>query len=292
MLVLFHFSCEGCWLAFYDRIEINRIRFTTVICTIINSTRMDCSRCRKLWALSLQTDYVLHRDAEELTSGVQSGCWVCRRIESTLQQVWQAAGFHKPSSRKFLSSRTQYKDSGIIPIDVIWINKGPFPSEKVVNLFFKPNYTDRPVPALSGHTGSVESWRYVLERLRNCQAHHDLCAEEKTWLPTRLVEICSDVDTPRPVSYSNSFRVVESANIATRRSYATVSHMWGAHQTIALTTETQDAYTAGISNHMMPKKYLEAAIVARRLGIKYLWIDSLVSIPLLTTVEALHTAED
>lgn len=55
----------------------------------------------------------------------------------------------------------------------------------------------------------------------------------------------------------------------------TVSHRWDNAQFIKLTLENPDEFKTGIVVAKFPKTFQDALIVAKRLQISYLWIDSL-----------------
>jgi hypothetical protein len=55
----------------------------------------------------------------------------------------------------------------------------------------------------------------------------------------------------------------------------TLSHCWGKAEVLELTENTIDILRAGISVEQLPRLYQEAVAITRKLGIRYLWIDSL-----------------
>lgn len=57
--------------------------------------------------------------------------------------------------------------------------------------------------------------------------------------------------------------------------YACLSHCWGGALTIRTTTDTVDDYHVQIPRNRLPLTFAEAIDLIRRLGISYLWIDSL-----------------
>lgn len=57
--------------------------------------------------------------------------------------------------------------------------------------------------------------------------------------------------------------------------YIALSHMFGKTGTLMTTTDTITERMQGMVLSEMPKSFCDAVIVTRRLGIQYLWIDSL-----------------
>jgi len=61
----------------------------------------------------------------------------------------------------------------------------------------------------------------------------------------------------------------------TRGNYTALSYCWGTQQTIVLSQELLDAGPVVYDLGKLPKTIQEAVIVTRRLGLSYLWVDSL-----------------
>jgi len=57
--------------------------------------------------------------------------------------------------------------------------------------------------------------------------------------------------------------------------YLTLSHCWGGAEVLKLTSSNCKSMTDGISMKRLPRTFQDAIIVTRRLGHRYLWIDSL-----------------
>jgi len=132
----------------------------------------------------------------------------------------------------------------------------------------------------SGGDGVVDWERGIVGRQRSvnvdftlarswiddCFANHPTCGKmSDTRLPLRVLDVGSadDVD----------IRLVE--HIAEHAPYATLSHCWGKSPTLRLTSETRPSFREKIPYNMLPKTFQDAVTSTRRLGIRYLWIDSL-----------------
>jgi hypothetical protein len=93
-------------------------------------------------------------------------------------------------------------------------------------------------------------------------------AADGSFLPTRLLD----------VSHTGSgseaaVRLVRGCDVTGR--YATLSHCWGRAQISRLLTTNQADMEGGIRLTTLPTTFRQAVVVARFLGIPYLWIDSL-----------------
>ena len=107
--------------------------------------------------------------------------------------------------------------------------------------------------------------------INDCLHNHDQCPDlVKTVLPKRVVEILDDG------ALRLSTSEVEAA-------YATVSYCWGGPQVCATTKSNLEHRSTGFSVSSLPQTLQNAVQVTRRLGLKYIWIDSLCIIQDATT---------
>ncbi|GKT68609.1 heterokaryon incompatibility protein [Colletotrichum tofieldiae] len=126
----------------------------------------------------------------------------------------------------------------------------------------------------SNNTASDESWSKATTWIQNCTSDHLACNVETNagpWHPTRLL----DLDVPN--SNPDMFRVVVTSEqrIGPGEPYTTLSHCWGSAQFLQLKKSTYDEFKKGVKLDRLPKTFREAIQVTRRLGIRFLWIDSL-----------------
>ena len=57
--------------------------------------------------------------------------------------------------------------------------------------------------------------------------------------------------------------------------YVALSHCWGQTKILILEDHMLETMTHGIDWSQLPRTFQDAMIVTRRLGLRYLWIDSL-----------------
>ncbi|QDS71923.1 hypothetical protein FKW77_000564 [Venturia effusa] len=141
---------------------------------------------------------------------------------------------------------------------------------EVLDLFVSPN-TFSPWPSIrigvetSGNTVSLASFRLVEEWLSECLQKHNSCgAKTRPALPTRVLDL---------FSLGSDLSLCEPQTKDER--YACLSHCWGDARTTTTTLGNLEAHKALISFSILPKTFQEAIIFTRKLGIQYLWIDSL-----------------
>ncbi|KAI9152263.1 hypothetical protein HJFPF1_09492 [Paramyrothecium foliicola] len=123
---------------------------------------------------------------------------------------------------------------------------------------------------VQGCTNSEQSLAWAKQKLRNCCNEHELCQlPEITPLPSRVL----DVGTPKSEDEIRFVRLLNTRE--TFGNYVCLSHCWGGHSTIKTTKETLEKHTGGIPISSLPKTFCDAVIFTHRLGLRYLWIDSL-----------------
>lgn len=100
--------------------------------------------------------------------------------------------------------------------------------------------------------------------LRECTDNHPKCKQTRSPLPTRVIAVRSDKEEPFLFE-----------TMGEEAAYIALSHCWGKHQPLTTTTETLEQRKKGIPLLDVPLTFRDAILVTRKLGIDYLWIDSL-----------------
>ena len=124
-------------------------------------------------------------------------------------------------------------------------------------------------------TASTESFQSAAAWIADCVGQHDcstrlMLEEHDTGLqlwPSRLVDVQA-FDSP-----CEDVRLVD--NDGSRDKYITLSYCWGHSRTFKTTTRSVRLRKACITFDSLPKTFQDAVLIARRLGIRYLWIDAL-----------------
>lgn len=114
--------------------------------------------------------------------------------------------------------------------------------------------------------------------MASCLAQHEDCRRTlsdliidetaKSALPTRVIRI--DFENGKVL-----LRLVETKGHCD--SYIALSHCWGdaTHHPLKTTSSSLKAHLANICQEQLPRTFQDAVTIARALGIRYLWIDSL-----------------
>jgi hypothetical protein len=116
----------------------------------------------------------------------------------------------------------------------------------------------------SGFTGSEAALAFVEAQIEQCVDTHSLCGgREPKAMPTRVVEIL-DRHHVRLMHTNGEFAL-----------YAALSHCWGKDVALQTTSENIATHLKGIAWDTLPKTFQDAVDFCYKLGLKYVWIDSL-----------------
>ncbi|KAF9696992.1 hypothetical protein EKO04_004762 [Ascochyta lentis] len=144
-----------------------------------------------------------------------------------------------------------------------YCSKGTDKFEAPADPMFLPHHVKRACK-ISGNTGSDKAVLQVKAWLNECSEKHTRCrGVSPSVLPTRVLLI----EGPENV------RLVCSQGDTAP--HACLSHCWGARPPLQTTISTYTQYQIGIPLAELPPTFKDAISFTYRLGIKYLWIDSL-----------------
>ncbi|KAK7413623.1 hypothetical protein QQX98_007486 [Neonectria punicea] len=135
----------------------------------------------------------------------------------------------------------------------------------------------RPWSVLDSKIGSGQSLQKIQDWVLSCDKNHEHCrppsSEAGAYFPTRVL----DVDKAElGVVHLRNRNEIEAENGGTYPAYWTLSHRWGDPDLIPrLLLTTERRFRDGISLDDLSPTFRDAALLVRRLGQRYLWIDSL-----------------
>lgn len=132
---------------------------------------------------------------------------------------------------------------------------------------------NEPLEFPEGDNGHLQ---FLSHKFETCIKEHTACgiAQTSGWIPTRLLDLqlaeraCDCIalvkrsDVQITMAYSNP-------------AYLTLSHVWGSSMPSCLTKRNYMDMKAGVPVDTIPQCYKDAVYIARKLHIRYLWIDSL-----------------
>lgn len=117
-------------------------------------------------------------------------------------------------------------------------------------------------------TCSESSFCRASKWIADCTLNHHECSQvgSSSWFPTRVLDVSGD---------PNWVRIQISRQEHLGHKYLTLSHCWGGTQTTITKLQTLPDFVKGIRVSSLPTTYRDAIDITRRLGYRYLWIDSL-----------------
>jgi hypothetical protein len=128
-------------------------------------------------------------------------------------------------------------------------------------------YNDAQVSISTASEGSMKLARKWLD---HCLSEHRTCKDVHSWsniLPTRLIDVGSSPDAP--------LRLCVARHIRPAPVYLTLSHCWGGAKILRLLKDNYDEFRQAIPKDELPLTFRNAVDITRRLGYRYIWIDSL-----------------
>lgn len=134
----------------------------------------------------------------------------------------------------------------------------------------------RSTSALPVSTSSSATSQWLDDMIKQCLSTHSECRmsqQNSTYLPTRVI----DVGT-YPDSRAERVHIVCPTVKNIQGRYTTLSYCWGGKQDSCLKRANFKKYQDpqhGIDVPTLPKTIQDAILVTRRLGIRFLWVDSL-----------------
>ncbi|KAI1809561.1 HET-domain-containing protein [Poronia punctata] len=143
-----------------------------------------------------------------------------------------------------------------------WPGSGP-----QVRFVLEPIEDAVPEPITSDSTASKETWEQATKWINTCLTTHTHNQISPKWYPTRLLSV--DTDLIQLIDTSTSIIPGSGSE------YVTLSHSWGTANVLKLTKTTSTRLRNGIPLSSLPLTFQHAIQVTRRLGHKYIWIDSL-----------------
>ncbi|KAH8179914.1 heterokaryon incompatibility protein (HET) domain-containing protein [Sarocladium implicatum] len=120
---------------------------------------------------------------------------------------------------------------------------------------------------LQDHTGSLSSLQTAREWLSTCTREQPACNDgrDPEFRPSRLLYLDDN----------QQIRLHTWKDYPVTTSYLTLSHCWGEAQFLKLQESNLREFKEDIPWNALPQTFQDAIQVARHLGLKYLWIDSL-----------------
>lgn len=230
-----------------------------------------------------------HELGTALTASAHSGCHLCSLIDASLHYLGDRARERYDGCLIPLLTRDGPDIQGCSSLQ-IGIELGANDIESIVRIYRHTNgrTNDKRLqnPCYLRHGGLVEdsletragwstntcsSASFVMLRswLRQCIDDHEICRLSLcSTKPTRVLDLLA-------FPASDLIRMVETHEVNTDLTYATLSYRWSNTTDFVLTTSNYEDYRSQIPQKSLPRTIREAIEICRSLGVRYLWVDAL-----------------
>ena len=206
---------------------------------------------------------------------MENGCQFCRLILEVLQiyapliDDQAGIGIYHYGAWIEIAWMTGSKMENSIHVYGMF-DMGPFATQPGI-----AHYTTMPVVQdIIGNTDSVEALQWISDKIIQCNSEHDECIRNSdTLLPKRLLDVGEPQGSEAGVPDGVNIRLVETRNEYV--DYICLSHCWGVGFVFKTTKENVDERIQVIKFSDLPKTFQDAVEITRKLGKRYLWIDSL-----------------
>lgn len=267
-----------------------------------------CNQTLKYCQYESTENRSIHSTYQSFLAAVDQGCCLCRGLHRQIPEEWNqelrrrvATSEQRPGKRrkvdKGLEGVTWYRRDfnnsryGFMELNLEFIRSNEHSTCPSSELPKNPRQTVYPVKVDPGpwaltslSTDSEETFKKIKTWLDKCQKEHDARCHlrrnytDSEWHPTRLVEITSASESNENTNALRC-RIVEPKSKAMLQNlrYATLSHRWPQNQQgfQKLTLDTLPLWKSSLPINTLSQTFRDALLVAQRLGVSYLWIDSI-----------------
>ncbi|KAI0914585.1 heterokaryon incompatibility protein-domain-containing protein [Ustulina deusta] len=236
-----------------------------------NSETSPCSHCNNLQRTDPRgRSWRLETRLTSLESSANSGCRFCKLLVSGIDVCVPAWEPQKRAKSDVYEYEAELPFQGLT-LNLDWHGANNARTQASVDFFtLHPNtcpWTCINVGSdICGDTSSEAGFARSSQWIRECTQSHVVCnSRRSTPLPSRVVDV-GDSDRAQ-------IKLYETQNEPAR--YMCLSHCWGTAQIIKTTTATLQQHKKGIPWAGLSTTFQHAITFARKLGIRYVWIDSL-----------------
>ncbi|PYI02576.1 HET-domain-containing protein [Aspergillus sclerotiicarbonarius CBS 121057] len=213
---------------------------------------------------------------------LKASCWICKKLVAWME-VTHPILFKKwrglPMTFVFEQSVVATRDGPghLLPCEIVAMPlfRGEVidSNECVINLdFMSEGELRREMMIATNQQSTTADFTLIQTWMDNCIQGHHRCVNvsENSWYPTRLLHLASD-------GQGAGVKLVITKGARLKGPYVTLSHRWqqNAHRFPMLRTSTIQQMQQGINVRRLPRAFQDAILLTRRLGVEYLWIDSL-----------------
>ena len=255
-----------------------------------------CTQCYKLLtaneqdfdSASARYKFPIDVDSESLSARVKAGCWLCILLDKWLESELEGTLIPPCVCRVRNATTTSdftTKQSGNYMLEFDIKSSSYRNLSTVLRLTShheapmtpqKQNETLKlgsipPTSSLSASsTASQSCFDLIKWWIDDCDLNHKLCSFRRelstSWLPSRLIFLGD--------GYNEFPRLCFREEILHGKRYNTLSHRWGTNM-FRLLSNNIESLKKILPLDKLPATYIDAMEISRKMGIEYIWIDSL-----------------
>ncbi|GAW23391.1 hypothetical protein ANO14919_129490 [Xylariales sp. No.14919] len=141
----------------------------------------------------------------------------------------------------------------------------------------------RPWSKLDSKIGSTQDLNTIQTWIAHCGTKHEHCYKAPTFFPSRVIDVQDAElgivrlrDRENIATALHDGQDAPESTVAAYPPYWTLSHRWGDPKDILqLTEDVEENFRNSISISDLSPTFRDATLLVRRLGFRYIWIDSL-----------------
>ncbi|KAM5523687.1 mRNA 3'-end-processing protein yth1 [Fusarium oxysporum f. sp. phaseoli] len=254
---------------------------------------MLCAVCMSMFQTNVKQGHH-HKDYKSVATAAKNGCRICYYISRKLSSEdlkpleyevrwdnawelhWEIEFYETGSKTSIDDGKSPIYSDWRVFVDVSSSSKPPTGYEGFLDFVAadrgsEPTRVRTEFPSLRDipdNTGHQDVARLAKRWLQTCKDRHDCgSASEDDWHPKRLIHVGNEKQSPR---------LIISENERPEGCYAALSHCWGEDpKFFMLTSDNLFDLCSEIQLQSLPASFRDAIITCRRIGIPYIWIDSL-----------------
>ncbi|RKK52365.1 hypothetical protein BFJ67_g5694 [Fusarium oxysporum f. sp. cepae] len=254
---------------------------------------MLCAVCMSMFQTNVKQG-LHHKDYKSVATAAKNGCRICYylsrklssedlkpleyevRWENSWELHWEIEFYETGSETSIDDGKSPIYSDRCVFVDVSSSSKPPTGYEEFLGFVAadrgsEPTRVRTEFPSLRdipNNTGHQNVARLAKRWLQTCKDRHDCgSASEDDWHPKRLIHVGNEQQSPR---------LIISENERPEGCYAALSHCWGEDpKFFMLTSDNLFDLCSEIQLQSLPASFRDAIITCRRIGIPYIWIDSL-----------------
>ncbi|KAK6836384.1 hypothetical protein PG987_006879 [Apiospora arundinis] len=182
-----------------------------------------------------------HRTLKELKDAADLGCSICCAVWEKLSNQCQHAALERAVSSRSDYEHQPWGANSVYATSIEFISL-----EQLVSVYIILHITE----LLNGGSPEIYCFRLV--------PYGD-------WYPTRLLDLGT----------TGSPQVIETSCTTPAGDYMTLSHRWSRQPSLLLSRHTKDKLYEKFDMTRLPLAIRDASMICIRLGVRYLWVDTL-----------------